>query len=177
MKCIVRIPVQPWVQRFFLKMCEHQLDTDGITIVQSSKDLLGKLITGYMRKTAFEAWYMSVPTGTHLRIALPISYNRYGLTRQDLDNISDIMDQFAKKELCFKVAVLASLPGVSRSHSIRECFAIEGITDEEYDQSHFRRYFDRYCKDSLGRSFYDFRKEVTRSLKEIYDPIMVEKNI
>lgn len=177
MKCIVRIPVQTWVQRFYLRMNEHNLDTDGITINQNATDLIGKIITGYMRKSLFDHWYMAIPDGCHLRIALPISYSRYGLTKQDMENLSDILEQFAKKQICFKVAVLAALPGMSRAKSIRETFALEGITDEEYDQGHFRRYFDRYCKDALGKSFYDFSHEFNRSLKEIYDPMMVEEKL
>ena len=177
MKCIVRIPLEPWCIRFFLHQNAHTLDADGITIVQTAKDLLGKIITGYMRKTIFDNWYMAIPSQPHIRIALPQNYNRHGLTKEDTENISSILEQFAKKELCYQVALYSSLPGVSRAITIRKIFEKIGITDEEYDQGHFRRYFDRYAKDSLGRDFLDFRPEVTRALKEIYDPIIRKDGI
>lgn len=175
MKCIVRIPISSWAVRYFLSQNRHKLAPDGKTIHHTAKDMIGKIVTGYMRKTAFEQWYMAMPEGPHLRIGLPEAYYRFGLTREDLENLSDILEQIAKKDICYKVAITASLPGVSRAAAIREVFRMEGITDEEYDQGHFRRYFDRYCQDSLGKPFPDFRKEITRALKEIYDPLMVDK--
>jgi hypothetical protein len=172
MKCIVRIPLEPWCIRFIVYQNAHKLDSDGITIHQSAKDLLGKIVTGYMRKTIFDQWYMAIPSQPHIRIALPPSYNKYGLTKEDTENISSILEQFAKKELCFQVAVYASEPGVSRANVIRKVFNHYGITDDDYDLGHFRRYFDRYSKDALGRDFLDFRAEITPTLKQIYAPII-----
>ena len=160
--------MQPWAVKFFQHQNRHKLDTDGITIVHTAKDMVGKLVSGYMRKTIFDVWDMHIPEVSHLRVALPSSYSRHGLTKQDLENLSDILEQIAKKELCLMVAMAACMPGVSRSHAIREILGQVGITDEEYDHSHYRRYFDRYSHDSLGVDFLTFRKEVTRTLKEIW---------
>jgi hypothetical protein len=169
--------MESWAVKFYQNQNRHKLAPDGITIIHTAKDMIGKLITGYMRKTIFDAWDMHIPKGSHLRVALPGNYSRHGLTREDVRNLSDILEQIAKKDICLMVAMAACQPGVSRSHSIREVFEQMGITDEEYDQGHFRRYFDRYGKDSLGVDFLTFRKEVTRTLKEIYGRVIVDSVI
>ena len=172
MRIIVRIPLSEWAVRHLIHTNQHRLDDDGTTIQQTAKDFIGKLITGYMRKTIFDAWSMAIPTDSHLRVALPMNYARYGLTAQDLVNLSDMLTDLAQREICREVAMIASMPGISRAMTIREVFAVRGITDEEYDQGHFRRYFDRYAKGSLGAEFPEFRREITRTLKEIYGEAM-----
>jgi hypothetical protein len=174
MRIIVRIPLDPWAVRYFMSCHRESLEPDGKTIRQTAKDLLGKLVTGYMRKTAFEAWYMGVPKESHLRISLPGNYARHGLTEADTMMLRDFLTDLAQREICLRVAMAASMPGVSRALSIREVFKANGITDEEYDQGHFRRYFDRYAADSLGVDFRVFRSEITRTLKEIYGPVIEE---
>ena len=72
------------------------------------------------------------------------------------------------------VATFPSMPGISRSKAIRCTFNLMDITDEEYDMSHFRRYFDRYADDSIGKDFREFRGDVTRSLKEVYDAEFID---
>lgn len=171
-KCIVRIPMASWAVNYFLSQNRHKLAPDGITIQHTAKDMIGKIVTGYMRKSTFDN--CTVPTGSHLRIALPANYFRYGLLQKDIDNLTSVLEHIAKKDICYKVAVIACMPGVSRSHSIRVVFEKLGISDEEYDQGHFRRYFDRYGKESIGAEFKEFRKEVTRTLKEIYGPMVAE---
>ena len=173
MRIVVRIPLDSWAVRYFISCHRDHLEPDGKTIRQTAKDLLGKLVTGYMRKTAFEAWYMPVPKESHLRISLPANYARHGLTLEDTKLLRDFLTDLAQREICLRVAMAASMPGVSRALSIREVFKANNITDEEYDQGHFRRYFDRYSADSLGVDFKAFRAEVTRSLKEIYGPVIV----
>lgn len=171
MKCIVRIPMARWAVKFFLKENRHNLEDDLITVRQTAKDKIGKIITGYMRKTMFDTWYMGVPDDSHLRVALAGNYAKHGLTKKDLEVLQGVLEEMARDKIVFMVAVFASLPGVSRSQSIRKVLEGCGITEEEYDQSHFRRYFDRYCADSLGVSFKDFRAEVTRALKEIFGEV------
>lgn len=172
MRIIVRIPLSEWAVKHLINTNRHRLDADGITIQQTAKDFIGKLITGYMRKTIFDAWSMAIPTESHVRISLPMNYARFGLTAQDLVNLSDMLTDLSQREICREVALIASMPGVSRAMAIREVFAHYGISDEEYDQGHFRRYFDRYAKGSLGAEFPEFRKEITRTLKEIYGEAM-----
>ena len=174
MKCLVRIPMPSWAVRYFIHQNRHKLLTDGVTISHTAKDMIGKLVTGYMRKTCFENWHMANVNESHLRLALPEYYNRFPLTKSDLKNLAEILESIARNDICYKVAVNASLPGVSLAMSIRQVFEIEGITDEEYEHGHFRRYFQRYSADSLGKKFPDFRKETTRALKEIYDSKLVE---
>lgn len=172
MRIIVRIPLDAWAVRYFISCHRDQLEPDGKTIRQTAKDLIGKLVTGYMRKTAFEAWYMGIPSESHLRISLPGNYAKHGLTEADTGLLKDFLTDLAQREICLRVAMAASMPGVSRALSIREVFRANGITDEEYDQGHFRRYFDRYAAGSLGVDFKSFRSEVTRSLKEIYGQVI-----
>lgn len=172
MRIIVRIPLDAWAVKYFQACHRNSLESDGVTIRQTAKDLLGKLITGYMRKTAFEPWYLGIPKGPHLRISLPATYSRHGLTVGDMNLLKDFLTDLAQREICLRVAMAASMPGVSRALSIREVFRANGITDEEYDQGHFRRYFDRYAADSLGVDFRVFRPEITRTLKEIYGPVI-----
>jgi hypothetical protein len=172
MRIIVRIPLNEWAVKHLIHTNRHRLEPDGITIQQTAKDLIGKLVTGYMRKTIFDAWSMAIPSESHLRISLPVNYSRYGLTAQDLVNLSDMLTDLAQREICREVALIASMPGISRAMAIREVFVWYGISDEEYDQGHFRRYFDRYSKGSLGAEFPEFRKEITRTLKEIYGPLV-----
>lgn len=174
MKCIIRIPLPTWAVKYY--RCQHQdkLEADGITLNQTAKDMIGKIITGYMRKTAFDAWYFFDGSGSHLRINIPFKYNRHGLTEQDLKQLSDILLDFAQRSLCMQVALIASMPGVSRELAIRETFRQMDITEEDYDPSHFRRYFDRYGHHSFGMDFHAFRSEVTRSLKAIYNEGFVE---
>lgn len=174
MRIIVRIPLDPWAVRYFLSCHRDSLEDDGKTIRQTAKDFLGKLVTGYMRKTAFEPWYMTVPKDSHLRISLPGMYARHGLTIGDMNLLRDFLTDLAQREICLRVAMAASMPGVSRALSIREVFKAFNITDEEYDQGHFRRYFDRYAADTMGVDFKVFRAEVTRTLKEIYGPVIEE---
>jgi hypothetical protein len=174
MRIIVRIPLSEWAVRHLIHTNRHKLDADGVTIQQTAKDFVGKLVTGYMRKTIFDAWTFRIPTESHLRISLPINYSKHGLSEQDLVNLSDMLTDLAQREICREVALIASMPGISRARSIREVFAVHGITDEEYDQGHFRRYFDRYAKGSLGADFLAFREQITRTLKEIYGDAMWE---
>lgn len=174
MKCLIRVPLAAWAVKYFQAHHRDRLDVDGITLNQTAKDLIGKIISGYMRKTAFEPWYFFDGKTPHLRIHLPLKYNRHGLTEQDLKNLSDILMDFAQRSICMQVALIASMPGVSRERAIRETFHQMRITEEDYDPSHFRRYFDRYGHDSLGMDFKAFRSEVTRSLKAIYDDKFVD---
>lgn len=172
MKCLIRIPFSDsnsWVVKFIQYQHRHTMDTDGITIVQTARDMIGKLVTSYMRKTMFDMWYMPPKSGPHLRIYIPENYNKHGLTEGDVKNLSDILKDMAQRDLCFMVMVYASNPGVNREEVVRRLWDQIGINDDEYDMEHFRRYFDRYGKNSTGAEFLDFRKEVTRSLKAIYD--------
>lgn len=172
MKCLVRIPFSKndsWVPKFIQYQNRHLLDADGVTIHQTARDLVGKLVTSYMRKTIFDPWYFPKPTGPHLRVYIPINYNKHGLSHGDLLNLSEILKDMAQHQLCWMVMVYACNPGVNREEVVRRLWDQIGITDDEYDMEHFRRYFDRYGKNSTGAEFLDFRKEVTRSLKAIYD--------
>jgi hypothetical protein len=172
MKCLIRIPFAPeygWVVKFYQWQNRHQLDTDGLTIVQSAKDKLGEILTSYMKKTIFDPWCMGIPSGPHLRIALPLNYNRHGLTSGDLKAISTILKKIAQDDLCQMVMIHASLPGVSREQVIRAIWELIGLTDDDYDMEHFRRYFDRYGKNSVGAEFLNFQTEVTKVLKAVYD--------
>ena len=176
MKCLVRIPFlqsDSWVPKFIQYQNRHLIDPDGVTIHQTARDMVGTLITSYMRKTIFDAWYFPRPTGPHLRVYLPINYNKHGLSRGDLDNLSEILKDIAQRDLCLMVMIYASMPGMNREEVVRRLWEQIGITDDEYDMEHFRRYFDRYGKNSTGADFIDFRKEVTRSLKAIYDGKLV----
>jgi hypothetical protein len=172
MKCLIRIPFAAkdgWVIKFLTYQHRHLMDADGKTINLTAKDYIGKLVTSYMRKTIFDSWYMVHPKENHLRINLPINYNRYGLTKGDYENLSDILKDIAQRELCMLVMIHASLPGVSREEVARRLWEQMGMTDDDYDMEHFRRYFDRYGHNSTGTEFLDFRAEVTKSLKAIYD--------
>jgi hypothetical protein len=172
MKCLIKIPFAPkdgWAVKFLQYQHRHLMDEDGRTIHLTAKDYVGKLITSYMRKTIFDPWYMIPPTGNHLRVYVPGNYNRYGLSKGDLENLSDILKDIAQRELCLMVMVYASLPGVSRESVARKLWAQMGITDDDYDMEHFRRYFDRYGHNSVGTGFLDFRSEVTKVLKAVYE--------
>jgi hypothetical protein len=172
MRCLIRIPFHTeyaWVVKFYHWQNRHNLESDGVTVRQTAKDRIGEILTSYMKKTLFDPWYMALPSRPHLRVSLPIAYNRYGLTRGDLEAISDILKKFAQDQLCLMVMIQASLPGVNREQVIRAIWEMIGLTDDDYDMEHFRRYFDRYGKNSVGSEFLDFQREVTRVLKVIYD--------
>lgn len=172
MRCLVRIPFEikdAWVVKYYIWQNTHRLDADGLTIVQSAKDKLGEILTSYMKKTIFDPWCMALPSTPHIRIALPSNYNRFGLTSGDLKAISQILKKIAQDDLCQMVMIYASLPGVNREQVIRALWKLIGLTDDDYDMEHFRRYFDRYGQNSTGTSFLNFQNEVTRALKPIYD--------
>ncbi|WP_373399706.1 hypothetical protein V8V91_08615 [Algoriphagus halophilus] len=174
-KCLVRIPLPAWAVKFYLHRQRHKLAEDGISIHQTAKDFLGKLVTGYMRKTFFDPWYVGIPQTSHLRIWLPGTYNRHGLTKQDYENLSDMLKDLAQQELCFQVALFTTLPCVNCAQAIRITWDLLGLTDEDYDQEHFRRYFDRYNKHAIGTDFPDFSEDVNRHLKAFYDVHYLEK--
>lgn len=169
--------MQAWAVKFYLWQNSHKLEADGVTVSQTAKDKIGKLLTSYMRKTIFDNWYMGPAKGPHLRVSLPIQYSRHGLTSADLINISDILEEQARDLICAFIGGDAARPGISRALAIREYMNMFGISDDEYDYSHFRRYFDRYAINTFGKAFPDFRHEVTRTLKEIYDPMIMESGV
>lgn len=166
--------MQPWAVKFYRYQNQHKLEKDGVTISQTAKDKIGKMVTSYMRKTIFDMWYMGQVEDSHLRVTLPGSYARHGLTKADIDNIGDMMEDEARDRICLMVGSMAANPGISRSLAIRKVMELMDISEDEYDLSHFRRYFDRYGINSFGKDFLDFRKEITRTLKQIYDAGYVE---
>ena len=174
MNVLIRIPMQAWAVKFYLYQNRHKLDRDGVTIHQTAKDKIGKMITSYMRKTIFDLWYMGKVDESHLRVYLPGSYARHGLTKEDIRNIGDMMEDEARDRICLMVASMAANPGISRSLAIRKVLELMDISEDDYDLSHFRRYFDRYGANSFGTDFLNFRKEITRTLKQIYDAGYVE---
>jgi len=172
MKCLVRIPFDKkdsWVVKYYLWKNRHNLEPDGLTVQQSAKDMIGEILTSYMSKTFFDIWYVGVPDGPHLRVSLPAKYSRYGLTTRDYKAISNILKKIAQDALCGFVMTEASLPGVNREQVIRAVWKMIGLTDDDYDMEHFRRYFDRYGQNSTGSEFLNFRTEVTKVLKVVYD--------
>lgn len=180
MKCLIRIPFSEeyaWVVKFYQWQNRHKMDVDGITVLQTAKDKIGVILTSYMRKTIFDPWCMAQPDQPHLRVMLPVNYNRYGLTAGDLDAISNILKRLAQESLCMMVMIYPSLPGVNREEVIRAVWKLIGLTDDDYDMEHFRRYFDRYAKNSVGAEFLNFRSEVTRVLKAIYDVKVEEQGV
>jgi len=172
MKCLVRIPfsaTDAWVIKFLRYQHRHLLAEDRLTIQATAKDFLGKLLTSYMRKTIFDAWYMPKPDKNQLRVMIPANYNRHGLSLGDLENLANILKDIAQRELCMLVNINGSLPGVSREQVIRAVWEMIGLNDDDYDMEHFRRYFDRYGRNATGAEFLDFQTEVTKVLKAIYD--------
>lgn len=169
MKCLVRIPLDPWVVKFFIWKNRTRLQSDGITIEQTAKDTIGKLLTSYMQKTIFDMWYMANREEPHLRIVIPAVHFRNGLTKGDLKALSSILKDIAQDQLCLMLMSYGSLPGVSREKVIRGLWEMIGLTDDDYDMEHFRRYFDRYGYNSTGTDFLSFQKEVSKVLKPKFD--------
>lgn len=102
---------------------------------------------------------------TYLEFILPTIYKNYGIEEKKAKLIGQIIDDLCMEEITVFVANLSSLPEFSRSASIRIAFEFFGISVEEYDTSHYRRYFDRYVRHITGSEYHFYRKKFTLFIK------------
>lgn len=106
---------------------------------------------------------------TYLELILPAAYINYGIEESKAKKLGQIIDDLCMEEITLFVANLSSLPEFSRSASIRIAFEFFGISVEEYDLSHYRRYFDRYSKKITGSEYHFYRKKFTLFIKNYVD--------
>src|SRR5690606_30400749 len=102
---------------------------------------------------------------TYLELILPVIYKNYGIEEEKAKKLGQIIDDLCMEEITLFVANLSSLPEFSRSASMRIAFEFFGISVEEYDVSHYRRYFDRYSKKITGSEYHLYRKKFTLFIK------------
>ncbi|MBS4070682.1 MAG: hypothetical protein KGZ90_05110 [Algoriphagus sp.] len=169
---IVKIPVLPMTKKWILvKFPNQKVDKDTVDFSKiDSRDLqLGFFKRFLMSSLERFASNKTDFQGEYLKIKLPSYYSKYGLSEEKMIQIGLFLDQICRNDLVMHVGLLACFPEFSRASSIRIVLSFYGITDEEYDPSSFRRYFDRYSNQSLGEEFLVYRTRFNAFLKNYID--------
>lgn len=166
---IVKIPVLPvtkkWIANKYSSICIGEDCIDFTKIDQRDVQLgvvktmiLDKLEKFTKNKSDFPQEVLKVKLSKHL--------SRYGLSEKNLYSIGFLLDRICRNDLVMHVGLLACFPEFSKASSVRIIFEFYGITDEEYDPGHFRRYFDRYSDQSMGEEFLKYRRRFNLFLQE-----------
>ncbi len=168
MNAIVKVPVSRFVKSYiFEKYKDHILDEKYLDLRRSRNGLF-RLIKEYIDESGkdFEIPDPSIFTEEKLEILLPQAFIKKGLSSFHSKKVGKLLNSVVKYEMINFVSILASLPFFSKTAAIRIFYNQYYLTDEHYDFSHFRRYFDRYCFTVSGEEFKSISKRFNSFLIE-----------
>ncbi|EKB47617.1 hypothetical protein [Cecembia lonarensis] len=175
---ILRVPVPPFAKNLILSKFSEKLVNDRfLDFRKMYKYHLGFAIKSFLEKDLERYVYIPKnPDKDYIEFILPKGYLTYGISEENEKKLSRYFELYAKNDLVILTSVLSFLPGVSRTQAIRTAFEYYNITDEEYDQTHFRRYFDRYGKSFIGDHWYKTRRQFTVHLKKFFVDFLNQKH-
>jgi len=170
-KSIVVIPVSPKTKSYLFSK-HRDLVIDGRYLnLKINKSIYGIPLIFKMLaipKLQRYAPNQKNPSKEYLEIILPNKYAQFGFSIEDAQTIGRIIDELVTSELMFFIQNIASLPLMNRALSVRLALEFFGISEDQYDSSHFRRNIDRYSHKVLGLIFSAYRSKISAFIVKFY---------
>lgn len=168
----IKVPVMSLTKRWlFSKYHDHIIDDNTLDIsrMHQSKHILG--FVKYLISELTEKYEPNLSEFKEecLEIRLPVYKSKYGVTETNAKKIGKYFDLICKYDLVQMTSMLAIMPEFSRAGSIRIVFDHFNISEEDYNQEYFRRYFDRFHYNIQGEEFLKYRSRLSVFLKEYID--------